>query len=194
MTPARVEDRSALSQAAAIRSGAITATELLAACRRRVEAGNGRLTAFVHLDWAAAEAAAGRVDEDVRLGRELGRLAGVPFGVKETEDCRGMPTRMAACSTPTRPLPSADAPHVARLRAAGAIPVGKTAAPEFMSGLLTESPANGVTRNPWNPELTPGGSSGGSAAAVASGMVRSPPARTAAARCGYQPRSAAWSD
>jgi aspartyl-tRNA(Asn)/glutamyl-tRNA(Gln) amidotransferase subunit A len=60
---------------------------------------------------------------------------------------------------------------VGRVRAAGAIPVGKTATPEFMSGLLTESKATGVTRNPWNPAVTPGGSSGGSAAAVAAGMV-----------------------
>jgi aspartyl-tRNA(Asn)/glutamyl-tRNA(Gln) amidotransferase subunit A len=170
-TDTAIERWSTFGLASAIRDGSLTAIGLLEVCRRRVEAGNERLNAFVHLDWALAESLARQVDEDVRLGRELGPLAGVPFAVKETEHCEGMPTRYGSLLY-THALPAtADSPHVARLRHAGAIPIGKTAAPEFMSGLLTEGPANGVTRNPWNTEMTPGGSSGGSAAAVASGMV-----------------------
>jgi aspartyl-tRNA(Asn)/glutamyl-tRNA(Gln) amidotransferase subunit A len=170
-TDTAIERWSAFGLAAAIRDGSLTAAGLLEVCRRRVEAGNDRLRAFVHLDWALAESLAREVDDDVRLGRSLGPLAGVPFAVKETEDCKGMPTRYGSLLYKDALPATTDSPHVARVRRAGAIPVGKTAAPEFMSGLLTESPANGVTRNPWNLDMTPGGSSGGSAAAVASGMV-----------------------
>ncbi|MDX6244030.1 MAG: aspartyl-tRNA(Asn)/glutamyl-tRNA(Gln) amidotransferase subunit [Frankiales bacterium] len=166
-----IERWSAFGLAEAIRAGSLSAVGLLDLCRHRVEAGNELLNAFVYLDWELAESLARQADEDVRLGRELGPLTGVPFAVKETEDCDGMPTRYGSLLYKDAPAATADSPHVARLRRAGAIPIGKTAAPEFMSGLLTEGPANGVTRNPWNPEMTPGGSSGGSAAAVASGMV-----------------------
>jgi aspartyl-tRNA(Asn)/glutamyl-tRNA(Gln) amidotransferase subunit A len=157
--------------ARAIRSGNLRATELLELCQKRTEARNDELRAFVYLDWAAARQAAEAVDAAVARGEETGPLAGIPFGVKDTEDCAGMPTEFGSLLRRGAAPAERDAPHVARLRAAGAIPVGKTATPEFMSGLLTESKATGVTRNPWNPAVTPGGSSGGSAAAVAGGMV-----------------------
>lgn len=157
--------------ARAIRSGDLRAVELLDLCRERTEARNAELRAFVYLDWQAARQAAAAVDAAVDRGAELGPLAGVPFAVKDTEDCAGMPTEFGSQLRRGAAPAERDAPHVARLRAAGAIPVGKTATPEFMSGLLTESKATGVTRNPWNPAITPGGSSGGSAAAVAAGMV-----------------------
>ena len=94
----------------------------------------------------------------------------MPFGVKDLDDCAGMPTTHGSRWYLGLPPVEHDALHVA-LRAAGAIPVGKTAAPEFGTFAYTASPALGVTRNPWNPERTPGGSSGGSAAAIAAGMV-----------------------
>ncbi len=105
----------------------------------------------------------------VRDGRaeDLGALAGVPFGVKDLEDCAGMPTTRGSRWFANGPVKSADSMHVGRLRRAGAIPIGKTATPEFGAWAYTESPLLGVTRNPWNPERTPGGSSGGSSAAVA---------------------------
>jgi aspartyl-tRNA(Asn)/glutamyl-tRNA(Gln) amidotransferase subunit A len=157
--------------ARAVKSGDLRATQLLELCRERTEARNDELRAFVYLDWAAARQAAEAVDAAVARGQETGPLAGVPFGVKDTEDCAGMPTEFGSLLRRGAAPAEWDAPHVGRLRAAGAIPVGKTATPEFMSGLLTESKATGVTRNPWNPAVTPGGSSGGSAAAVAAGMV-----------------------
>lgn len=157
--------------ASSIRAGSLRAIELLEHCRDRVEAADASLRAFVHLDWKSAEQEAAAVDRAVARGEELGPLAGIPFGVKDSENCAGMPTRHGSRLQDGAPAAGFDDPHVARLRAAGAIPIGKTALPEFMSGLLTESKAFGVTANPWNPEVTPGGSSGGSAAVVASGMV-----------------------
>jgi aspartyl-tRNA(Asn)/glutamyl-tRNA(Gln) amidotransferase subunit A len=157
--------------ARAVKSGDLRATQLLELCRERTEAHNAELRAFVYLDWPAARRAAEAADAAVARGQVTGPLAGVPFGVKDTEDCMGMPTEFGSLLRRGAAPAERDAPHVARLRAAGAIPVGKTATPEFMSGLLTESKATGVTRNPWNPAITPGGSSGGSAAAVAAGMV-----------------------
>jgi aspartyl-tRNA(Asn)/glutamyl-tRNA(Gln) amidotransferase subunit A len=107
----------------------------------------------------------------VARGDDPGPLAGVPFGVKDLEDCAGMPTSHGSLLYKDRGPVAEDAVHVARLRAAGAVPVGKTAAPEFGTLSFTKTKAFGVTRNPWNVERTPGGSSGGTAAAVAAGII-----------------------
>jgi aspartyl-tRNA(Asn)/glutamyl-tRNA(Gln) amidotransferase subunit A len=125
----------------------------------------------VHLDAEGARRAAKAVDSAVAAGRDPGPLAGVPFGVKDLEHCAGMPTSYGSLLYKGRPPAASDSVPVARMRAAGAIPVGKTAAPEFGAVALTDTRAWGTTRNPWDPKRTPGGSSGGSAAAVASGMV-----------------------
>jgi aspartyl-tRNA(Asn)/glutamyl-tRNA(Gln) amidotransferase subunit A len=111
------------------------------------------------------------VDAAVAEGRDPGPFSGVPFAVKDLEHAAGMPTSFGSVLFKGRPPVRQDSVHVARLRAAGAIPVGKTASPEFGAVAVTDSPAWGVTRNPWDLERTPGGSSGGSAAAVAAGMV-----------------------
>src|SRR5205823_11644205 len=111
------------------------------------------------------------VDAAIARGDDPGPLAGVPFGVKDLEDCAGLPTSHGSLLYKGRPPVAADSIHVGRLRAAGAVPVGKTAAPEFGAIAYTSTPAWGTTRNPWNLERTPGGSSGGSAAAVAAGLV-----------------------
>jgi aspartyl-tRNA(Asn)/glutamyl-tRNA(Gln) amidotransferase subunit A len=95
----------------------------------------------------------------------------VPFGVKDLDDCAGMPTTRGSRWFADTPSKTVDSIHVARLRAAGAIPIGKTATPEFGAWAYTASPLLGVTRNPWDLSRTPGGSSGGSSAAVSSGMV-----------------------
>lgn len=154
-----------------VRSGQASAREMVQAALERIEEHDAGLNAFCHLDPAGALAAADRVDAARAAGEPLGPLAGVPFGVKDLEDCAGMPTtkgsRWFAAAGPA----SRDDPHVERLRAAGAIPVGKTATPEFGAWGYTASPLLGVTRNPWNPQRTPGGSSGGTAAAVSAGMV-----------------------
>jgi aspartyl-tRNA(Asn)/glutamyl-tRNA(Gln) amidotransferase subunit A len=155
----------------AIRAGEYGASELLERCLAAIEATDGELNAFVHLDLAGARQAAAAVDTRLARGEEVGPLAGVPFGVKDLEDCAGMPTTHGSLLFVERGPVVADSIHVARLRAAGAIPLGKTATPEFGTLQFTRSKALGVTRNPWAPDRTPGGSSGGSAAAVAAGMV-----------------------
>ena len=163
--------RTVTETADAIRRGELKAVEVLDECLAAIESRNGPLNAFVHLDPDLARAAADRVDEAVARGDDPGPLAGVPFGVKDLEDCAGMPTSHGSLLYKGRPPVEEDSVHVARLRAAGAVPVGKTAAPEFGTVAFTHTKAWGTTRNPWNVERTPGGSSGGSAAAVAAGLV-----------------------
>ena len=159
--------------AALIRVGVISAEELTRACLETIENENDELNAFVFVDAEGALASAKEVDRLIRDGRvdELGVLAGVPFGVKDLEDCAGMPTTRGSRWFANGSAQSTDSIHVGRLRKAGAIPIGKTATPEFGAWAYTASPLLGVTRNPWNLERTPGGSSGGSSAAVSSAMV-----------------------
>lgn len=163
--------RTVIETAEAVRRGELKASEVLDECLAAIEARNGELNAFVHLQPDLARAAAEAVDAAVARGDDPGPLAGVPFGVKDLEDCAGMPTSFGSLLYKGRPPVASDSVHVARLRAAGAVPVGKTAAPEFGSTCFTSTKAWGTTRNPWNPELTPGGSSGGSGAAVAAGLT-----------------------
>lgn len=164
---------SVVDAASAVRSGQMSSSELVEECLARIERHNGTLNAFVHVDADGARRAAEAVDSLVASGDvdRLGPLAGVPFGVKDLEDCAGMPTSHGSLLYKGGPPAPADSEHVARLRAAGAIPIGKTAAPEFGTLQYTFTKAWGATRNPWNPQQTPGGSSGGTAAAVAAGLV-----------------------
>ena len=162
---------SAIAAADAVRTRERSAVELTEQCLDAIAATNPELNAFVHLDPDGALDAAKRIDARVAAGEDPGPLAGVPFGVKDLDDCAGMPTTHGSRWYLGLPPVEHDSLHVARLRAAGAIPIGKTASPEFGTFAYTASPALGVTRNPWNPERTPGGSSGGSAAAIAAGMV-----------------------
>ncbi len=157
--------------AESVRRGEVHAVELLDRALTAIEAGNEALNAFVHVDAELARRAAEAVDRRVADGLDPGPLAGVPFGVKDLEDCGGMPTSHGSLAFKGRPPVERDSVHVARLRAAGAVPVGKTAAPEFGTLNWTKTPAWGTTRNPWDTSRTPGGSSGGSAAAVAAGLV-----------------------
>jgi aspartyl-tRNA(Asn)/glutamyl-tRNA(Gln) amidotransferase subunit A len=154
-----------------VRRGEVSARSLVEGCLDRVEAGDAELNSFVHLDRTGALQAADRIDMARRAGEPLGPLAGVPFGVKDLEDCAGMPTTRGSSWYASGPPADRDDIHVARFRAAGAIPLGKTATPEFGAWGYTASPLLGVTRNPWNTARTPGGSSGGTAAAVAAGMI-----------------------
>jgi aspartyl-tRNA(Asn)/glutamyl-tRNA(Gln) amidotransferase subunit A len=164
-------DETAIEIAASVRSGERTAVEVLDVCLAAVAGANDTLNAFVHLDEARARAGAEAVDAAVARGEDPGPLAGVPFGVKDLDDCAGMPTSHGSLIYKDRGPVAADSIHVARLRAAGGVPIGKTAAPEFGTLSFTKTKAWGVTRNPWDPTRTPGGSSGGSGAAVAAGMV-----------------------
>jgi aspartyl-tRNA(Asn)/glutamyl-tRNA(Gln) amidotransferase subunit A len=159
--------------AALVRTGVLSSEELTRMSLAAIAQENEELNAFVFVDDESALASARDVDRRVREGRadELGPLAGVPFGVKDLEDCAGMPTTRGSRWYAGGAAKTSDSIHVGRLRRAGAIPVGKTATPEFGAWAYTASPLLGVTRNPWNLDRTPGGSSGGSSAAVSNGMV-----------------------
>src|SRR5688572_22181863 len=164
-------DETAIEVATAVRAGDRTAVEVLDACLAAVAAGNDALNAFVHVDEGLARASAEAVDAAVARGDDPGPFAGVPFGVKDLDDCAGMPTSHGSLIYKDRGPAATDSIHVARLRAAGGVPIGKTAAPEFGTLNFTKTKAWGITRNAWDPSRTPGGSSGGSAAAVAAGLV-----------------------
>jgi aspartyl-tRNA(Asn)/glutamyl-tRNA(Gln) amidotransferase subunit A len=164
-------DQTAIEVAESVRRGERRAVEVLDDALAAIAAGNDRLGAFVHVDEGLARKAAEAVDATVDAGRDPGPFAGVPIGVKDLEDCAGLPTTRGSLLYAGRGPVDADSLHLARLRAAGAVPVGKTAAPEFGTLNFTKTKVFGVARNPWDPELTPGGSSGGSAAAVAAGLV-----------------------
>ncbi len=137
-------------------------------CLARIDQRDGALNAFSVVLAAEARAEAARLDADWAPDG-LGPLFGVPIAIKEELDVAGCVTSFGgrANSTPAR----ADAELVRRLRAAGAVIIGKTTMPEFGQWPFTESVARGITRNPWDRTRTPGGSSGGSAVAVAAGMV-----------------------
>jgi aspartyl-tRNA(Asn)/glutamyl-tRNA(Gln) amidotransferase subunit A len=157
--------------AESVRRGERKAVEVLDEYLTRIEAGNERLNAFVHLDADLARDAAAAVDEAVARGDDPGSLAGVPFGVKDLENCKGMPTDYGSVPFAGRGPQAEDDINVARLKAAGAVAVGKTSTPEFGTLNFTKTKVHGITRNPWDTSRTPGGSSGGTAAAVAAGII-----------------------
>jgi aspartyl-tRNA(Asn)/glutamyl-tRNA(Gln) amidotransferase subunit A len=159
------------SVARLVRDGEVSAREFVQQSLDLVERRQVELNAFVHIDADGALAAADSIDRTRSAGEPLGPLAGVPFGVKDLEDCAGMPTTRGSRWYADAPPATRDDIHVERFRAAGAIPVGKTAAPEFGAFGYTASPLHGVTRNPWDTDRTPGGSSGGTAAAVSAGAI-----------------------
>ncbi len=157
--------KSAAELAALVRSGELSSRELVEACFARVEALEPELNAFVHLDQEGALAAADAIEP----GDER-PFAGVPIPVKDTAPVAGMPFSMASDMFGDF-VPQHDAFLVRRLREAGFVLVGKTNMPEFGIVPVSESRRFGPVRNPWDTERTPGGSSGGAAAAVAAGMV-----------------------
>ena len=162
--------RTAIEMADEIRRGALRAADVVAHHLDRIRRLDGPIGAFVHLDADGAAAAAAEIDARVRRGEDPGPLAGVPIGVKELEDVAGWPHPRGSKVLADR-MATTTSTQVSRLRRAGAIPVGLTASPEMGAASYTASPLHGVCRNPWKPALTPGGSSGGSAAAVALGLV-----------------------
>ena len=153
-----------------IRSKVISPVELMEETLKRIEAINPDLNAFVVIraDEAIDEAKA--LEKRIVSGKYPGALAGIPIGVKDLEDVKDMVTSFGSIPYKNN-LSHQDSVQVARLKASGAIVVGKTNTPEFGFTAFTKNRLYGVTRNPWNREHTPGGSSGGSAAAVAAGMV-----------------------
>ncbi len=151
------------SAAAAIRARQIAPAELVSTCLAQIDRFEDRVHAWVLVDHEGARRAAERAGDEIARGRQLGPLHGIPLAIKDIVDVEGMPTRAGSPITDAGPA-RADAPVVARLRAAGAVILGKTVTTEFAS---FDPPP---TRNPWNLARTPGGSSSGSAAALALGM------------------------
>jgi aspartyl-tRNA(Asn)/glutamyl-tRNA(Gln) amidotransferase subunit A len=153
-----------------VNAGEISPVEVMETYLRRIERHNEELNAIVtlHADRALEEA---RVAERrIAAGEKLGPLAGLPFAVKDLEDVAGMVTTHGSPLYRDH-LAARDSINVARMRAAGAIPIGKSNTPEFGAYMQTSNAVFGTTRNPWNLARTPGGSSGGSAAALVAGLV-----------------------
>ena len=168
--PAHPLDLPATEIAAGIRSGAFTAETVVTESLRRAKIVNGALNAFTLLREEEALAAARAADRRVGQGGDLPALLGVPFAAKDLTPTRGDLTTLGSW-TRGNWVPTESALCIRRLEAAGAILVGKTTTPEFAHSSFTASPRWGVTRNPWNASHTSGGSSGGSAVAVATGVV-----------------------
>ena len=155
----------ATALAALVRRGAVSASELVERALARIAATDPALGAIVALDADGARTAAAAISSDLPL-------AGVPFLVKDTnQDVAGFATRHGSRFYAEAEPAAEDSEFVRRLRAAGLIILGKTKTPEFASDFVTEPTFGGPARNPWNPSLSPGGSSGGAAVAVAAGMV-----------------------
>lgn len=154
----------------AIRAGEASPVEAIDNALQRIDEVNPALNCFCFVYPEEARARAADAERARAEGRTLGPLHGVPVAVKDLTPTRGKRTTMGSRIYEDW-VPEADAVVVEKLLDAGAILVGKTTTPEFAYSSFTESPLWGVTRNPWDPARTPGGSSGGSAAAVASGCV-----------------------
>ena len=160
---------SATELAVLIASGDVSSREVVVAHLARIDEVNGHVNAVTVVLRESALAAADAADTADR-GAVRGPFHGVPFTVKENIDCVGSATTQGVPGLAWA-MPSRDAPVVARMKAAGAIVLGRTNLPEFGLRLSTDNPFRGSTLNPWNPCLTPGGSSGGDAAALATGMT-----------------------
>jgi len=162
--------QSARELARLIRDRAVSPVEVLNAHLAAIETLNPKLNAIVTLAEEPAREHARRAEQAVMKGEPLGALHGLPIGVKDITQTAGIRTTFASPLLKDN-VPSEDEEVVRRLKAAGAIVLAKTNTPEFACGANTNNALFGPTRNPWNPALSPAGSSGGSAVAVATGMT-----------------------
>ena len=153
-----------------IAAGSVSAVEMCRVALERIASANPELNAFNHVDADGALTRAAEIDRQRAAGISLGPLAGIPIALKDNMCVRGMRTTASSRILDSF-IPPYDATVVRRLHDAGAVVVGKTNCDEFAMGSSNENSAYGPVRNPWNLEATPGGSSGGSAAAVASHCV-----------------------
>lgn len=161
--------KTATELAGLIARGDVSSREVVDAHLARIDEVNPRLNAIVRRLDREARAAADEADSARRSGVELGPLHGVPCTVKENIDLAGTPTTNAVPAL-AEAISATDAPIVERMRRAGAIPIGRTNLPDMGLRVHTDSSLHGLTRNPWHHDRTTGGSSGGEAAALASGM------------------------
>jgi len=166
-----LDDASSLADA--VRRGEVKSADAVEASLEAIA--NSKLNALTMLAADGARKQAAQIDDRIKKGEDPGLLAGVPILVKDVEDAAGWPTTHGSLVFKDN-VADHDSTHVGRLRAAGAVLVGKAATSEFGFVAYTSTKLHGVSRNPWNLDRTPAGSSGGSAAAVAGGLV---PAATA---------------
>src|SRR5258708_30519292 len=155
--------------ATAIRAGHVSATEVLEAHLAQIDKHNPELNAIVTMDAEQAHKRAREADEALARGELWGPLHGVPFTLKDAHATAGISTTTGL--PPLDHVPQVDSTVTARLKAAGGILLGKTNAAMLLADYQTTNPIFGRTNNPWNIERTPGGSSGGAAAALAAGMT-----------------------
>ncbi|WP_017599111.1 amidase family protein, partial [Nocardiopsis lucentensis] len=165
--PTSPADLSAEQLLSAYASGELSPVEAVDSVLERIEQDNPALNAFCLVRPEEARAAARASEERWRRGEPGGLLDGVPASVKDIHLTRGWPTLRGSVTTSQAGPWEEDSPVAARLREQGAVFVGKTTTPELAWKGVTDSPLTGVTRNPWDLSTTPGGSSGGAAAAVA---------------------------
>ena len=157
------------------RSGQTSPVEVTRAVLQRIEQVNGKLNAFCLVDaelaMASAKASEQRWQAHRQQGKVIGALDGIPVSIKDLILTRGWPTLRGSRTVDPAQAWDVDAPVTARLREAGAVLLGKTNTPEMGCKGETNSPLHGITRNPWNLSRTPGGSSGGAAAAGAPSLI-----------------------
>jgi aspartyl-tRNA(Asn)/glutamyl-tRNA(Gln) amidotransferase subunit A len=153
-----------------LRAGEVTALEITNSCLQRIDQLQPSLNAFIRVMADEAKRDAETADRELASGRDRGPLHGVPIAVKDIIDARGVPTT-AASRVREGHVAAADAPVITRLRDAGAVIIGKTNLDEFAFGTTSENSAFGPIRHPLDTSRSPGGSSGGSAVAVATGMA-----------------------
>jgi AtzE family amidohydrolase len=166
-----VSDNQALAIATRVLSGQQTARSVVEARLADIAKRNGNISAFTHVTTERALADAAQVDAAIAAGGNPGPLAGVPFAVKDLFDIAGVSTKAGSKMHAARPPAMRDAMAIRRLKAAGAVLVGALNMEEYAYGFYTDNPHHGRTLNPHDPTRTAGGSSGGSAAAVAAGLV-----------------------
>ena len=158
---------------AQIKRGELSPVELVEACLARIKYLNPTLNAFLTVMNDDALQQARYAEQAIQRGEDWGALHGVPVALKDIFDTADMPTEFGTPLFDGR-MPERDSAAAERLRAAGAFPMAKTNAPEFGPTAITKNLLHGVTRNPWNLDHSPGGSSGGSAAALVGGPGRCP--------------------
>ena len=151
-------------------AGTVSPVEATQASLDQIGKHNEAYNAFVHIDEDTTLASAKASEARWKTGTPLGIVDGVPTTIKDLAEVQGWPVRRGSKTSDADFRSGTDSPFVARLRDHGAVFMGKTATPEYGWKGVTDSPLTGITRNPWNPEKTPGGSSGGAAVATALGM------------------------
>ncbi|HEY0584004.1 MAG TPA: amidase, partial [Chloroflexota bacterium] len=169
MTASELTDLEITQAAALLKEKKISPVDLTEAYLARIAALDPTLNTYIRVLADSARAAARQAEAEISQGTYRGPLHGIPVGIKDLFDVAGVPTTMGSKILADN-VPTSDATVVSKLKQAGAIVLGKQNLHEFAFGITSENPHYGVVRNPWDTDRVPGGSSGGTAAAVAAGL------------------------